>query len=109
MPTLELGVQITLLVYKMFGGNPASGRVPGEAANMFRYSGPRGAKVRVRDAFCARSLAHHAVLAVDCPHEYRRRAAVYDEGSRWNDTVTIMPGLILKPFPPQPQQRQAPC
>ncbi len=45
MPTLELGVQITLLVYKLFGGNPGSGRVPGEAANMFRYSGPRGAKV----------------------------------------------------------------
>ena len=44
VPTLELGVQITLLVYKLFGGNPSTGRVPGDAANMFRYTGPRGAK-----------------------------------------------------------------
>ena len=48
VPTLELGVQITLLVYKLFGGNPSSGRVPGDGANMFRYSGPRGAKARGR-------------------------------------------------------------
>ena len=53
MPTLELGVQITLLVYKLFGGNPSSGRVPGDGANMFRYSGPRGAKVPVKDAVCS--------------------------------------------------------
>ncbi len=49
VPTLELGVQITLLVYKLFGGNPSSGRVPGDGANMFRYSGPRGAKARGPD------------------------------------------------------------
>ena len=51
VPTLELGVQITLLAYKLFGGNPSSGRVPGDGANMFRYSGPRG--VKARDVACS--------------------------------------------------------
>jgi len=45
VPTLELGVQCALLVYKLLGGNLSQGR-PGDAANMFTYTGPRGIKVR---------------------------------------------------------------
>lgn len=45
VPTRELGVQVVMLVYKLFGGSVNPG-VPGERANMFRYQGPRGLKVR---------------------------------------------------------------
>jgi hypothetical protein len=45
VPTRELGVQVVMLVYKLFGGSLNPG-VPGERANMFRYEGPRGIKVR---------------------------------------------------------------
>lgn len=45
VPTRELGAQIAMIVYKLFGGSVASG-VPGHKENMFRYSGPRGLKVR---------------------------------------------------------------
>lgn len=44
VPTKELGVQIALLVWKLFGGNISS-RLPGDASNMFQYSGPRLLKV----------------------------------------------------------------
>lgn len=46
VPTRELGVQIVMLVYKLFGGSVNSGFVPGSSANMFRYSGPRGLIVK---------------------------------------------------------------
>lgn len=36
-----------MLIYKLFGGNVSSGRVPGDSANMFNYSGPRGLKVPI--------------------------------------------------------------
>lgn len=45
VPTFELGTQVALLVYKLFGGN-ISARRPGDPANLFTYTGPRGAKVR---------------------------------------------------------------
>lgn len=45
VPTRELGVQAVMLVYKLFGGSINPG-VPGERANMFRYHGPRGLKVK---------------------------------------------------------------
>lgn len=43
VPTKELGVQIVMLLYRLFGGSVNSG-VPGAADNMFAYSGPRGIK-----------------------------------------------------------------
>lgn len=45
VPTRELGVQVVMLTYKLFGGSVNPG-IPGERANMFRYQGPRGLKVR---------------------------------------------------------------
>jgi hypothetical protein len=45
VPTRELGVQAVMLVYKLFGGSINPG-IPGERANMFRYHGPRGLKVK---------------------------------------------------------------
>lgn len=46
VPTRELGVQTALLVYRLFGGNPtANAGIPGQAGNMFQYSGPRGLQV----------------------------------------------------------------
>lgn len=43
VPTRELGVQIVMLIYKLFGG-AVNSQVPGDAANMFTYTGPRGLK-----------------------------------------------------------------
>ena len=45
VPTRELGVQIVMLIFKLFGGSVNPG-IPGERANMFRYKGPRGLRVR---------------------------------------------------------------
>lgn len=45
VPTKELGAQIAMIVYKLFGGSVAHG-IPGNAENMFRFSGPRGLKVK---------------------------------------------------------------
>jgi len=57
VPTRELGVQVSLLIYRLFGGggsNPAlqpfsradrDRHQPGDSTNMFTYRGPRGAKV----------------------------------------------------------------
>lgn len=45
VPTRELGVQIVMLIYKLFGG-AVNSQVPGDAANMFTYTGPRGLKVK---------------------------------------------------------------
>lgn len=45
VPTMELGVQEALLIYKLFGGSVNPG-IPGAKGNMFAYSGPRGLKVR---------------------------------------------------------------
>ena len=39
-PTFELGVQLALLLYRLFGGSTATG-VPGDSANMYTYTGPR--------------------------------------------------------------------
>lgn len=46
VPTRELGVQIVMLIYKLFGG-AVNSQVPGDAANMFTYKGPRGLKARL--------------------------------------------------------------
>lgn len=46
VPTRELGVQIVMLIYKLFGG-AVNSQVPGDAANMFTYTGPRGLKVGI--------------------------------------------------------------
>lgn len=45
VPTRELGVQVVMLIYKLFGGSVNQG-IPGERANMFHFNGPRGLKVR---------------------------------------------------------------
>ena len=45
VPTRELGVQIAMLIFKLFGGSVNSG-IPGQRSNMFRYFGPKGLKVR---------------------------------------------------------------
>ncbi|KAK9816599.1 hypothetical protein WJX72_002558 [[Myrmecia] bisecta] len=45
VPTKELGVQMALLIFKLFGGNLNPG-IPGSSANMFNYKGPRGIKVK---------------------------------------------------------------
>ena len=47
VPTFELGTQVALLVYKLYGGN-ISTRRPGDPANLFNYMGPRGIKVMQR-------------------------------------------------------------
>lgn len=44
VPSMELGVQEAMLIYKLFGGSVNPG-IPGASANMFAYSGPRGLKV----------------------------------------------------------------
>ena len=54
VPTRELGVQIVMLIYKLFGGSVNS-QVPGDAANMFTYTGPRGLKVFAAK-LCTRSI-----------------------------------------------------
>ena len=45
-PTRELGVQIVMLIYKLLGGTTTA-RQPGDPANMFQYTGPKGIKVDV--------------------------------------------------------------
>ena len=45
VPHRELGVQLALIIYRMFGGSVNAG-VPGEKANMFTYFGPAGIKVK---------------------------------------------------------------
>jgi hypothetical protein len=44
VPTRELGVQLVMLVYRLYGGSVNQG-VPGLAGNMFEFHGPRGLKV----------------------------------------------------------------
>ena len=44
VPSMELGTQVAMLVYKLFGGSVNAG-IPGSSGNMFAYSGPRGLKV----------------------------------------------------------------
>ncbi|KAL6770738.1 hypothetical protein ACKKBF_B32455 [Auxenochlorella protothecoides x Auxenochlorella symbiontica] len=46
VPTRDLGVQVTMLMYQLLGGSLNRGHVPGTPGNMFNYSGPRGIKVR---------------------------------------------------------------
>lgn len=43
VPTRELGVQLVMLVFRLFGGNVSTG-VPGAPGSIFEYSGPRGLK-----------------------------------------------------------------
>lgn len=45
VPTLELGVQMCMLIFRMFGGNVNVGQ-PGDKTNIFTFTGPRGLKVR---------------------------------------------------------------
>jgi hypothetical protein len=66
VPTRELGVQIALLVYRLFGGNPtAVTGIPGQPGNMFRYTGPRGLQARRTHpaAACPQSVFVHAATA----------------------------------------------
>ncbi len=49
VPTKELGVQMALLIYKLFGGSLNPG-IPGNAANLYTYKGPRGIKVGLTHA-----------------------------------------------------------
>ena len=46
VPTRELGVQIAMIVFRLFGGSVASDGIPGNRSNMFRYTGPRGVRVK---------------------------------------------------------------
>lgn len=48
VPTLELGAQVALAAYRLFGGSitsPAQAR-PGDDSNMYTYTGPKAIKVR---------------------------------------------------------------
>lgn len=45
VPHRELGVQVSLLLFRLLGGSVNVG-VPGERANMFTYFGPRGITVK---------------------------------------------------------------
>ena len=45
VPTRELVVQNSMLIWRILGGNVSKQR-PGDAGNMFRYIGPRGVKVK---------------------------------------------------------------
>ena len=45
VPTRELGVQVVMLIFRLFGGSLSLG-LPGAGANMFTYLGPRGITVR---------------------------------------------------------------
>lgn len=46
MPTMELGVQCALQVFRMLGGNLTSQkeREPGDDTNIFTYVGPKNIK-----------------------------------------------------------------
>lgn len=46
VPHRELGVQITLLAYRLLGGSINNGSKPGEKATIFTYKGPSGVNVR---------------------------------------------------------------
>lgn len=49
VPSRELGVQTALLLFELVGGNTRRTKTelydPGNAANMFKYKGPRGVKI----------------------------------------------------------------
>ena len=45
VPTRELVVQNAMLIWRILGGN-VSRQMPGDTANIFRYIGPRGVKVK---------------------------------------------------------------
>lgn len=70
VPTRELGVQIALLVYRLFGGNPtAVTGIPGQPGNMFRYTGPRGLQVRrTHPAVPPQSATMPSSCMVQCQH-----------------------------------------
>ena len=61
VPSMELGVQEAMLIYKLFGGSVNPG-IPGASANMFAYTGPRGLKV-TRDEMLIR--CEHSKLHVE--------------------------------------------
>ena len=44
VPTRELVVQNSMLIWRILGGNVSTQR-PGDSGNIFRYIGPRGVKV----------------------------------------------------------------
>lgn len=44
VPTRELGTQMALLMYRLYGGNTKLGE-PGHEANIYTYTGPKGIKV----------------------------------------------------------------
>lgn len=44
---MELGVQVCLLAYRLFGGSVSNG-MPGDPANMFTYMGPKSITVGVK-------------------------------------------------------------
>ena len=46
VPTRELGVQVAMIVFRLFGGSLASDGIPGNRSNMFRFNGPRGLRVK---------------------------------------------------------------
>lgn len=46
VPTRELGVQIAMIIFRLFGGSVASDGIPGNKSNMFRYTGPRGLRIK---------------------------------------------------------------
>lgn len=80
VPTRELGVQIALLVYRLFGGNPtAVTGIPGQPGNMFRYTGPRGLQVRRTHpaAACPHSVFVNAATATRS-HAARRTCRCWE-------------------------------
>ena len=79
VPTRELGVQTVMLIYKLFGG-AVNSQVPGDAANMFTYQGPRGLKVPAcRDKPQTR-LLHHPADHQACPEPLHTRPILIGMG-----------------------------
>ncbi|KAL6765180.1 P-loop containing nucleoside triphosphate hydrolase protein [Haematococcus lacustris] len=67
VPSLELGVQCALLLFKLLGGNISQGQ-PGDPANLFTYTGPQAIKVR--------GLLNKEEVAMACGTDYLKAVHV---------------------------------
>jgi hypothetical protein len=82
VPTRELGVQLVMLVYRLFGGSVNQG-VPGQGGNMFDYHGPRGLKASCCNAWGGGGLpaqSQQQVVIFCCAATSGRGGAVHEAG-----------------------------
>lgn len=86
VPTKELGVQQALLAFQLLGGSINRG-IPGNRANLFTYTGPRGIQVCLpgladsTGMLRARAEDSHSQLAFSQPD---------------NDTAARLPSAVLR-------------